>query len=162
MQINIEKKHAFMILGAIFILSGVILVYAFGTNNPPVFGHSPGEIAPGTFNGTGSSDWIFPGRVRPTMLCLSGTCRDKWYSFDYPVDIFLLPGGTDMENKTNIGSRLNDFCVLQNVQIGQEGSNYQEAGCQIAYDGLEVQLRAYRSQSTQKVYCRAICMPVLL
>ena len=60
LEINIEKRHFFVLLGAILLLG---IVYAFGTNNPSSFGHTPGEIDPGTFGGGAGNNWIFPGRV---------------------------------------------------------------------------------------------------
>ena len=44
LEVNIEKRHAFAI---IILLAGVIAivsVVAYGTSNPPVFGHSVGEL----------------------------------------------------------------------------------------------------------------------
>ena len=43
-EVNVRKKFAFMILGAILILAGVIYGYAYGGNVPDVMGHSLGEI----------------------------------------------------------------------------------------------------------------------
>lgn len=43
-EVKIEKRYAFMILGALIIIAGLIGVIAYGTNNPPVFGHSAGEL----------------------------------------------------------------------------------------------------------------------
>jgi len=47
MQINIEKRHLIifgLIVGGILILLSGIFVWAYGTSNPAVFGHSAGEI----------------------------------------------------------------------------------------------------------------------
>jgi hypothetical protein len=48
LEVNIEKKYAFMIGAAILIFAGVMAVYAFSPTavggNPEVFGHSSGEI----------------------------------------------------------------------------------------------------------------------
>ena len=43
-EVNIEKRYFFVIIGAILLLGGVIFVYAYGGNNPSVIGHSLGEI----------------------------------------------------------------------------------------------------------------------
>jgi hypothetical protein len=43
-EVNVRKKFAFMILGAILILAGVIYGYAYGGNVPDVMGHSGNEI----------------------------------------------------------------------------------------------------------------------
>jgi len=42
--LNLEKKYFFGVLGAILILAISIGVYAYGTSNPAVFGHTLGEI----------------------------------------------------------------------------------------------------------------------
>ena len=43
-RINVEKKHFFVLLFVILLMGVAVYVRAFNTNNPPVFGHSPGEI----------------------------------------------------------------------------------------------------------------------
>lgn len=43
-EVNIEKRHAFGIIGAIFVLAIVIGVGAYGTSTPPAFGHSAEEL----------------------------------------------------------------------------------------------------------------------
>lgn len=62
-EVNIEKKHAFMILGAILIIGGIFAVNAYGTSNPSQFGHSASEVAPGAFNGDQNSKWALPGKL---------------------------------------------------------------------------------------------------
>lgn len=60
LTLNIEKRHAYLFVGILIILTGILIVTAFNTNNPAVFGHSPGEIGPGTFLG----DWyVFNGSI---------------------------------------------------------------------------------------------------
>jgi len=44
MQINIEKRYAFLIIAVLISLAGIVLVIAYGTNNPSVMGHTIGEI----------------------------------------------------------------------------------------------------------------------
>jgi len=44
MQINIEKRHLFILLALVVFLAGVILVIGYGGSNPQVLGHSSGEI----------------------------------------------------------------------------------------------------------------------
>ena len=41
---NIDKKFAFMIFGAVLVLAGAIYANAFGGSTPSVMGHSVGEI----------------------------------------------------------------------------------------------------------------------
>src|SRR3989338_10224018 len=43
-KIDIKKKYAFIIAGAIIVLAIVLGAVAYGTNNPSVFGHSAGEV----------------------------------------------------------------------------------------------------------------------
>jgi len=43
-NITVEKRYFFGILGAILFLAGIFAVYAYGTNEPEVFGHSVGEL----------------------------------------------------------------------------------------------------------------------
>lgn len=43
-EVDITKKRFFILLGAILVVSGMFFVYAYGGNNPPVMGHTPGEI----------------------------------------------------------------------------------------------------------------------
>ena len=43
-EVNIDKKHFFILLGAILILAGAIYGYAYGGNTPSVMGHTWGEI----------------------------------------------------------------------------------------------------------------------
>jgi len=47
LELNIEKKYFLAILSAVVILAAVFGVYAYGTSNPAVFGHSAGEIEGG-------------------------------------------------------------------------------------------------------------------
>jgi len=47
MQINIEKRHLLLVLGALCLLTGT-LVYAYGGSSPSVVGHSSGELQPPT------------------------------------------------------------------------------------------------------------------
>ncbi len=43
--ISLGKKHLYLLAGIIGILAGIIIANAFGTSNPPVFGHTWGELA---------------------------------------------------------------------------------------------------------------------
>lgn len=43
-EVNVRKRYFFAILGVVLLLGIIGVVYAFGTNNPAVFGHSAGEI----------------------------------------------------------------------------------------------------------------------
>ena len=50
-EVNLQKKYFFAILSAAVILAAVFGVYAYGTSNPAVFGHSAGEIEGGAGGG---------------------------------------------------------------------------------------------------------------
>ncbi len=43
-EVNIEKKYAWLILGFLFLITGIIAINAYGTPTPSVFGHSISEI----------------------------------------------------------------------------------------------------------------------
>jgi len=44
LEINITKKYAFLIIGAILLAGGIFLVNAYGGTQPKVVGHSSGEV----------------------------------------------------------------------------------------------------------------------
>jgi len=43
-EVNIEKKYFFAIIGLLIIVAGIFLGYAYGGNNPQTIGHSAGEV----------------------------------------------------------------------------------------------------------------------
>jgi len=57
-EVNIDKKFAFMIFGAILILAGAIYGYAYGGNTPAVMGHSLGEIDVETSYYCGNGEYV--------------------------------------------------------------------------------------------------------
>jgi len=57
-EVNIDKKFAFMIFGAILILAGAIYGYAYGGNTPAVMGHSLGEIDVETSYSCGAGEYL--------------------------------------------------------------------------------------------------------
>ena len=72
--------NAVFIQGSFFVLLGAILffgilgfAYAFGTNNPSVFGHTASEVNPGTFGGISGSDWILNGKLAVSKPDVAGT-----------------------------------------------------------------------------------------
>lgn len=44
LEVNISKRYLFIIIAVIVIAAAIVGVIAYGTNNPPVFGHSGGEV----------------------------------------------------------------------------------------------------------------------
>jgi len=44
-EVNIEKKYALSLIASILVLAVAMGAFAYGTNNPQVFGHSAGEIS---------------------------------------------------------------------------------------------------------------------
>ena len=45
LEVNINKRFAWAILGVLIILTGILAVNAIGTNDPQTFGHSASEIS---------------------------------------------------------------------------------------------------------------------
>lgn len=43
-EINLKKRYFIFILVSALLIGGLIAVYAYGTNNPSVFGHSANEL----------------------------------------------------------------------------------------------------------------------
>ena len=64
-ELNIEKKYFFAILSAAVILAAVFGVYAYGTSNPAVFGHSAGEIE----GGAGGGGYVFCDDTSTSSVC---------------------------------------------------------------------------------------------
>ena|SRR3989338_6623263 len=52
-EVNVSKKVAFSVIGAVLVLAGAIVAIAYGTSNPANFGHSAGEVEGASFG-----DWI--------------------------------------------------------------------------------------------------------
>ncbi|MBR9690843.1 hypothetical protein GOV08_04110 [Candidatus Woesearchaeota archaeon] len=71
LEINIEKKHFWITLSTIVIITMAIFVYAFGTDNPPNFGHTVGEIE-------GLDTLVPSGAVLAFNLA---TCPSGWSRF---------------------------------------------------------------------------------
>jgi len=44
LEVNIEKRYAYGIIGLLILVFGFLVVNAYGTSTPAVFGHSAGEI----------------------------------------------------------------------------------------------------------------------
>ncbi len=70
-EVNISKKHMFAFIFILVAFAGLFFVYAYGTANPPVFGHTPSETGAGTdlsFGGSstfglgpnGEGEYFFP------------------------------------------------------------------------------------------------------
>ena len=107
LEINIEKKYFFVLLGAILVLGILGVAYAFGTNNPSDFGHTPGEINPGIFGGSSTDSWIFRGKVgiggapgdnkldvrgqvvSSTGFCIGADCKSSWSQIG-TVDVYTI------------------------------------------------------------------------
>ncbi|MEK6824754.1 MAG: hypothetical protein AABY02_02760 [Nanoarchaeota archaeon] len=74
LEATIGKKHAFVFLGLVVLIAGLFVATAYGTNDPPVFGHTPSETDPGatwsdpvtgsaTFGGTSNMWYWFRGHL---------------------------------------------------------------------------------------------------
>jgi len=60
-EVSITKQHIVSMVLAVAIVAGI--GYAIAQTSAPNPGHSPSEIGPGTFAGSSSDTWIFPGNV---------------------------------------------------------------------------------------------------
>ena len=73
-EVNIEKKHFFILLGIILFFGTGMFVYAYttdGSGNPSVMGHSPNEI---DWNQQINNDLSVNGDI-----CINGNCNN-WES----------------------------------------------------------------------------------
>jgi hypothetical protein len=59
-QINFTKRTLYTIISFLVILLAGVVVYAFGTSDPPTFGHSAGEL---DLSGGVQGDAIFLGNL---------------------------------------------------------------------------------------------------
>lgn len=63
-EVTVEKKHAFLIVGVILLVAGIFAVQAYGSSQPAnVFGHTANELDPGIFGGGSGGKWAIPGKV---------------------------------------------------------------------------------------------------
>jgi hypothetical protein len=60
-EISIQKIHIVCLILTLAVLTGIN--YAIAQTSRPDPGHSPSEIGPGTFAGTTTDTWTFPGEV---------------------------------------------------------------------------------------------------
>jgi hypothetical protein len=83
MIVDLKKRYLYAFAAIFAVVLGVIAVNAFGTNQPQVFGHTPGEIGEGTFFGpayTFANDLYVirylsigsPGTVPPKLWMAAG------------------------------------------------------------------------------------------
>ncbi|PIN89597.1 hypothetical protein COU60_03230 [Candidatus Pacearchaeota archaeon CG10_big_fil_rev_8_21_14_0_10_34_76] len=173
-EVNISKRYAFMILGAILLVGGIFMVNAI-TPNP---GHDASSVGPGTFSGISSDTWSFPGGVNAKNISVEDICIGEGLGYDcmtrvpkrsylehgsnyYDFNSIDLTTGSQLDVQLDIGNAYNSFCALQQMQIW--GDDSQPVGCQIySPDGDwqtgEIYLHAYRGNINQKVFCAANCI----
>jgi hypothetical protein len=60
---ELKERHFLFLVGILAVVSAVGIVTGYGGSSPSTMGHTPGEIGPGTFSGSGSDIWSFPGTV---------------------------------------------------------------------------------------------------
>jgi len=99
-EVNIGKRHFFVLLGVVLLVSGGFFAYAFGGSSPSVMGHSVGEIdwgegIPGSLginkdpntgwptgwsgDGLRVQDIFADGAINADFsLCIKGDCKDNW------------------------------------------------------------------------------------
>jgi len=129
-QIPLPKQvevHVFLVLVMAAVAFGALLGSTFATShNIPNPGHGAAGIGPGTFTGSASDVWSFPGKVgigmeptkkldvaghiKGTALCIGNDCRSSWPSpgitnLCYCIQLFCFGGdGLGSERCAQLGS----------------------------------------------------------
>ena len=88
-EVNVRKRYFFIILGAILLLGIIGIGYAFGTNNPQVFGHSADEIQ-GVCKTDGTGCPSIGGVPTGMIIMFDSNCPDGWTHFSSLDDRFPL------------------------------------------------------------------------
>ena len=60
LSVDIKDRHILFLLSILAAVSAVGIVTGYGGTEPSVVGHTPGELAPGTFS---SGDYVFPNNL---------------------------------------------------------------------------------------------------
>ena len=61
LEVNIEKRYAYGILGLLVVIAGIVAVNAFGGTSPTTVGHSIGEI---------EGDFVEVGSILNNRVCI--------------------------------------------------------------------------------------------
>lgn len=93
--LNINRRHAYLLAASFTLLLTVILVNAFGTNNPSVFGHSAGEV----------------GGVGPLIVIEAGTEQTIQQAISEIVSlgggvVFMKAGVYNLSSSVNLSSNV--------------------------------------------------------
>lgn len=83
-EINIEKRHLYIFVAVILVLSLINFAVASTFVNPTTkVGHDASEIGPGTFGGSASDVYVFPGSIEVSGGDVgpwgSGTAARSWF-----------------------------------------------------------------------------------
>ena len=152
-EVNIDKKFAFMILGAILILAGAIYGYAFGGSEPDVMGHSLGELEGVQARVTGvcsagSSIRVIDaggGVTCETDDVGSGGIQSIAVSSLYTV---VLPDAWATQGSTYVGSH--DVCFLETFKV-QGGQFASDTACWKSGNTIYI-------SGSQGDYCKYRCL----
>jgi hypothetical protein len=78
-EVNIEKKYAFVIISLLIIIASLIFGYAYrstGTGGvPSTMGHSIDEI---DWSKTINSNVVIQGNISSSGVCINGNCKTDW------------------------------------------------------------------------------------
>lgn len=154
-ELNIEKKYAFMIIALFSALTGMLVVYAYGGNTPTSVGHSIGELdkpascLAGQFLQWTASGWTCAngGSVTATVPA------SQTGSLSYTTSA--------CAGEISLGNH--KFCALTSaISRGNDDNNAN--GCEVYQTGSEWRLRAInRGQETStglcnEMRCKAACI----
>ena len=152
LEVNIEKRYAFVIVASLFILAGAIVAYAYGTNNPSVFGHSADEVA--GVQKSISNNPCPPGQgiiqinADGTVLC--------YQAYLYNLSFFTA-NGANTGNGLSIGTH--DFCFLSgatSVDGGSAGSG--TSTCRVQKISRIWYIYSQASRFPEALRCDAVCV----
>jgi len=136
-KINFSNRwlYTFMIIG---ILATVTVgVYAFGTNNPSVFGHSSEEID--------FSRGITTTNITTNKICLSGVCNTEWPLCRYMPSETQLLASSDIRKQTVSPSPVK----MKEIRIGGPGTYTVK---------FAMQSTAYRATLYARIYINGVAV----
>jgi len=139
LTINIHLSTRWMcilIIIGILVLTGVV-VYAFGTNNPSVFGHSSEEID--------FSRGITTTNITTNKICLSGVCNTEWPLCRYIPSETQLLASSDIRKQTVSPSPVK----MKEIRIGGPGTYTVK---------FAMQSTAYRATLYARIYINGVAV----
>ena len=139
LTINIHLSTRWMcilIIIGILVLTGVV-VYAFGTNNPSVFGHSSEEID--------FSRGITTTNITTNKICLSGVCNTEWPLCRYMPSETQLLASSDIRKQTVSPSPVK----MKEIRVGGPGTYTVK---------FAMQSTAYRATLYARIYINGVAV----